>query len=316
MGWWGWRGNRFGAAPTGRNAPEAVQPGPQRATRGPAARRRRRTYAIQPLYVLPRDGEGSLGAGGTIGRSVAAMQPWFTQQAGGARLRFVAGSVPTVCLPETDAQIAAHGAQVRDRLEELLRGEGYDDPHRLYAVWYDGTSTFSCGGGAWPPELLGHVAALYLQGHYTADGQPVDCSHDRFSSDGTTVEINELKMLHEILHTLGLVGRRAPHHTRDGHTSDDPTDLMYAGPLAWEPSVLDVGHDDYYLTGRTDIPDLSPAASSWTRCQSTLRRHLGGSRTCRRQACEAAAQSDPSTQPQDPASGLGAMSPNRRHLRG
>ena len=216
-----------------------------------------RTYAIQPLYVLPRDGEGSLGAGGTIGRSVAAMQRWFTQQAGGARLRVVAGSVPTVCLPETDAQIAAHGAQVRDRLEELLRGEGYDDPHRLYAVWYDGTSTFSCGGGAWPPELLGHVAALYLQGHYTADGQPVDCSQDRFSSDGTTVEINELKMLHEILHTLGLVGRRAPHHTRDGHTSDNPTDLMYAGPLAWEPSVLDVGHDDYYLTGRTDIPDLS-----------------------------------------------------------
>jgi hypothetical protein len=216
-----------------------------------------RTYAIQPLYVLPRDGEGSLGAGGTIGRSVAAMQRWFTQQAGGARLRVVAGSVPTVCLPETDAQIAAHGAQVRDRLEGLLRGEGYDDPHRLYAVWYDGTSTFSCGGGAWPPELLGHVAALYLQGHYTADGQPVDCSQDRFSSDGTTVEINELKMLHEILHTLGLVGRRAPHHTRDGHTSDNPTDLMYAGPLAWEPSVLDVGHDDYYLTGRTDIPDLS-----------------------------------------------------------
>lgn len=216
-----------------------------------------RTYAIQPLYVLPRDGEGSLGAGGTIGRSVAAMQRWFTQQAGGVRLRFVGGSVPTVCLPETDAQIAAHGAQVRDRLEELLRGEGYDDPHRLYAVWYDGTSTFSCGGGAWPPELLGHVAALYLRGHYTADGQPVDCSQDRFSSDGTTVEINELKMLHEILHTLGLVGRHAPHHTRDGHTSDDHTDLMYAGPLAWEPSVLDVGHDDYYLTGRTDIPDLS-----------------------------------------------------------
>jgi hypothetical protein len=32
---------------------------------------------------------------------------------------------------------------------------------------------------------------------------------------------------------------------------------MYAGPLPWRPSVLDVGHDDYYRTGRTDIPDLS-----------------------------------------------------------
>jgi hypothetical protein len=213
-----------------------------------------RTYAIQPLYLLPRDGEDrNLAADGTIGRSVAAMQRWFTQQTGGARLRFVAGSVPAVCVGETDAQIAAHGAQVRDHVEELLRREGYDDPYRLYAVWYDGTSTFSCGGGAWPPDLLGHVAALYLQGHY--DG--VDCSQDRFSSDGTTVELNELKMLHEILHTLGLVGQGAPHHTQRGHTSDSPTDLMYSGPSAWEPSVLDVGHDDYYLTGRTDIPDLS-----------------------------------------------------------
>ncbi len=110
----------------------------------------------------------------------------------------------------------------------------------------DGTSTFSCGWGAWPPDLSEQVAALYLQGRY--DG--VDCSLDRFSSDGTTVEINELKMLHEILHTLSLVSWGAPHHTLRGHTSDNPTDLMYGGPLPWEPSVLDVGHDDYYLTGR------------------------------------------------------------------
>jgi hypothetical protein len=84
----------------------------------------------------------------------------------------------------------------------------------------------------------------------------VDCSRDRFSSDGTTVEINEFKMLLEILHTLGLVAKRARHHIRAGHTSDSPTDLMYGGDAPWEPSVLDVGHDDYYLTG-TDLPDLS-----------------------------------------------------------
>jgi hypothetical protein len=213
-----------------------------------------RAYAIQPLYVLSRDCEDrNLAFDGTIGRSVAAMQRWFTEKTGGARLRFVGGSVPAVCVGETDAQIAGHGAMVRDHVEELLRREGYNDPYRLYAVWYDGTSTFSCGGGAWPPALMGHVAALYLRGHY----DNVDCARDRFSSDGTTVELNELKMLHEILHTLGLVGPGAPHHTQEGHTSDSPTDLMYAGPLAWEPQVLDVGHDDYYLTGRTDIPDLS-----------------------------------------------------------
>ena len=184
------------------------------------------------------------------------MQQWFIEKTGGPRLRLVAGSVPVVFVGDTDTQIAAYGDRVRDRVEELLQREGYDDPYRLYAVWYDGTSTFSCGGGAWPPDLQGHVAALYLKGRYDSGGHTVDCAQDRFSSDGVTVEINELKMLHEIMHTLGLVGRGAPHHTREGHTSDSPRDLMYAGDEDWDPRVLDVGHDDYYLTGRTDIPDL------------------------------------------------------------
>jgi len=64
-------------------------------------------------------------------------------------------------------------------------------------------------------------------------------------------------MLHEIMHTLGFAARGAPHHTQSGHVSENPTDLMYAGDAAWQPSALDVGHDDYYLTGRTDILDLS-----------------------------------------------------------
>jgi hypothetical protein len=86
------------------------------------------------------------------------MQQWLTEQTGGARLRVVAGAVPTVRIGKTDAQIAARGAFVRDRVEELLRLKGYDGPYRLYAVWYDGTSTFSCGEGAWPPELAGYPA--------------------------------------------------------------------------------------------------------------------------------------------------------------
>jgi hypothetical protein len=138
-------------------------------------------FAIRPLYVLPQDGpDHSLATNGTISRSVAAMQQWFAEQTGGTRLRFLAGAVATVRIGETGAQIARRGQYVRDRVEELLQREGYDDPYRLYAVWYDGTSTFSCGGGAWPPKLPGHVAALYLNGP--------NCSQDPFSSDGTTAK--------------------------------------------------------------------------------------------------------------------------------
>ena len=53
-------------------------------------------------------------------------------------------------------------------------------------------------------------------------------------------------MIHEIMHTLGFVPTCAPHHTLAGHVSDDPRDLMYAGSAPWQPSILDVNHDDYY----------------------------------------------------------------------
>ena len=64
-------------------------------------------------------------------------------------------------------------------------------------------------------------------------------------------------MLHEILHTIGLVPAGAPHHCLAGHTGNNPNDLMYAGDDAWNPSVIDPYHQDYFRTGRTDIPDLS-----------------------------------------------------------
>jgi len=48
-------------------------------------------------------------------------------------------------------------------------------------------------------------------------------------------------MLHEILHTLGVVATCAPNHTLSGHVSDDPRDLMYAGPLPWQPSSSTLG---------------------------------------------------------------------------
>lgn len=225
----------------------------------PSARGAGPEHVVEPFYVLPADGaDNGLASDGTIERSVAAMQLWLAGQTGGRRLRVAGGPVVTVRLAESDRRIAAAGEHVRDEVERLLGLAGYAGPHRVYAVWYDSTSNFSCGGGAWPPELAGSVAALYLRGNYPAgDGGRVDCALDRFTADGVTPEINEFKMLHEILHTLGIVSRSAPHHTMSGHVSDDPRDLMYAGPETWQPSVLDPGHDDYFETGRADLADLS-----------------------------------------------------------
>jgi hypothetical protein len=192
-------------------------------------------------------------------QSVSAMQSWFLSQTG-SRLR-IQPDIGIVQVNETDDQIAAHGDKVRDRIEVLLREMGLIHAFTLYAVWYDGVSHHACGGGAWPhggttppnAQVPGHVAALYLQGAF----DNVNCAADAFSPDGETPAINEFKMLHEILHTMGIVSPAAPHHVRRGHVSDDEHDLMYAGDRIWRPSVIDAGHDDYFQTGRDDIIDLS-----------------------------------------------------------
>ena len=56
-------------------------------------------------------------------------------------------------------------------------------------------------------------------------------------------------MLHDLMHTLGIVSRSAPNHTvaYPAHVPE-PTDLMYSGPSPWRyggAMVVDVGGDDY-----------------------------------------------------------------------
>jgi hypothetical protein len=67
-------------------------------------------------------------------------------------------------------------------------------------------------------------------------------------------------MLHELLHGLGIVATCAPHHTRAGHVSDDPRDLMYAGDQPWQPAILDRGHDDYFAHPQNGCPDLKDSS--------------------------------------------------------
>lgn len=134
---------------------------------------------------------------------------------------------------------------------------GYADTDTLYAVYYYGSSDPACGGGAWPPTLVGHVAALYLEGEPPG---AAPCSSNSFATDPDSPGYLEFAMLHEILHTLGVVPECAPHETRAGHASDDPRDLMWSGDAPWQPSILDVGRDDCFRHGRAGCPDLADSA--------------------------------------------------------
>jgi hypothetical protein len=214
------------------------------------------------MYVLPADGaDQDLDTNGTIANSIGAIERWFVGQTGGTRLRFdtYQGTydVTFFRLTRPDAIIAATGAYVRDTVQQELNAAGFDNPKKLYAVYYGGSSTFACGGGAWPPNLKGDVAALYLNG---APPGAIPCSRNRFAAPGGVPGYWEFSIIHEIMHTLGFVAPCAPHQTRAGHVSDSPIDLMYAGDQPWHPSVLDVGHDDYYKHNIPGCLDLAKSA--------------------------------------------------------
>ena len=236
------------AAPTA--LPRATQDRPDE-VRGPQ---------LHAVYAVPSDGgDRGLDTSGAIAASVASFQRWLARETGGPTLRVDTSGgeldVTFFRLAKTDAEVKARGAFVRDELEAALRAAGLVRPDKLYAVYYDGGSTWSCGGGAWPPRLQGQVAAMYLQGE--PPGAP-PCRTNPLAAPGAEPGYLEIAMLHELVHTLGFVAECAPHHTRAGHASDAPDDLMWAGDAPWRlPPRLDVGRDDYYGHGRTDCPDLA-----------------------------------------------------------
>jgi hypothetical protein len=218
---------------------------------------------LHVIYALPSDGvDRALDTDGTLERSVSSFESWLAGKTDGRRLRLdtFAGAldITFLRLSRTDAELASHGALVRDEIEQELDAAGFDAPNKVYAVYYDGTSNFSCGGGAWPPSLPGNVAALYLDG---LPESPVPCRSNPFAGPGAPPGYLEFAMLHEIMHTLGFVATCAPNHHRAGHVSDNPDDLMWAGDGPWVPSgwgnvVLDAGGDDYYGHSNAGCLDL------------------------------------------------------------
>jgi len=211
---------------------------------------------IHFLYVVPSDGvDRALDTKGKIGTSVAAFARWLEKQSGGFSLRLdrFQGDLDVTFyrLSRTDAEIASHGDFVRDEIQRDLNAAGFNQSGKLYAIYYDGRSPTRCGGGSWPPDLPGNVVALYLHGE--PPGAP-PCISNPLASSRFSPGYLEFSMIHEIFHGLGAAARCAPHHTREGHVSDDPRDLMYAGDQPWQPSLLDINRDDYFSRPPAHLP--------------------------------------------------------------
>jgi hypothetical protein len=214
---------------------------------------------IHVIYAVPADGaDRRLDETGALAGSVSSFQAWLAAETGGPNLRFdtYQGSldVSFLRLAATDAAVAARGAFVREAVEAEVRAAGFDRPDRLYAVYYDGSSTFACGGAFWPPQLNGNAVVMYLRGRPSGSL----CELNGFAAASAPPTYWEYAMLHDILHGLGAVPMCAPNHHLAGHVSDFSNDLMWAGNQPWRfPARLDLGRDDYYGHGRAGCADLA-----------------------------------------------------------
>ncbi|MEB3328404.1 MAG: hypothetical protein VKQ33_04155 [Candidatus Sericytochromatia bacterium] len=204
-------------------------------------------YQLHVLYAVPAGGQ-DLGRDreGTIARSVYRADDWLARETNrlapgrGQRLRLdrSAGALDVTYaeLPRPDEANRRLGTAARELLEADLKALGHVHPRKLYMVYYEGSNPVVCGGGCWPPDQPGTVAAAYLQGELPGGGS---CADNPLPADDDAFGYWEAVVLHEVFHCLGFVPRSAPHHWREGHTSSIWADLMYAGPELWRPAVLD-----------------------------------------------------------------------------
>ena len=210
---------------------------------------------IHVMYVIPSDGvDDHLDQTATLEASLKIANEWFKTQSGGKGLRFDTyggGKLDATFLQlgKTDAEMNVAGGNVRVKLEYQLIANGFNSVDKVYLVYYGGDGD-GCGRGAWPPTVHGNVGALYI-------GAAAGCTNQPFAVGAQPPGFPEFLGVHEILHVLGFAAPCAPHQTESGHVGDSVNDVMFSGPQAWQPSTLDVNHDDYFGAAIAGCPDLA-----------------------------------------------------------
>ena len=205
---------------------------------------------IHFLYVLPADApDDQLDLNGRIRQAITGLENWTRFSTGGRIFRIDRyNDVPDVTfvrLHETSQELLdaakTSAATAPDSLKDAtafasVYGNVFNDLNQL----------------GFAQEQRNRVNLAFL-GDIGGLGNVcgMASSSNRFALvlGGLCMSANILA--HEILHTLGFVPSCAPHES-GSHVTDSSEDVM-APAVGW---ILDVGHDDYYKTGRTDCPDF------------------------------------------------------------
>jgi Divergent InlB B-repeat domain len=195
------------------------------------------------VYAIPSDGEDRLATIGSVMQTDAEETDawWRAQDATRAPrndlVQFGCGQqldITTVRLTLSASQLAPLGGRFAAMFNALSTA-GLRSSFTKYIVYYDAPVDDDdvCGQGGSDPSGLG-LAVVYYQ----------SCIGISTAAVGA----------HELLHTLGAVPPGAPNHcpdANDGHTCDDPNDLMYptTDVVPLSTKTLDPGRDDYYGHG-------------------------------------------------------------------
>ena len=206
---------------------------------------------IHVLYAVPSDGPDQFPAFvSRIATDVSAIDAWWRREDPARTIRFDLAAFPncptaagqlditSVRLPHPATTFLTLGSNLGAVATDLA-ALGFDTRTKRYLVYYDGPTndTDVCGTAFRDPTGTGgpqFVAAIWTR----------SCGADVGAGD-----VMAAAAAHELLHSLGVLPRGAPHPCSgdEGHPCDSPIDLMYPELSEHFDNLrLDVGRDDYY----------------------------------------------------------------------
>ncbi|MDQ1247592.1 MAG: hypothetical protein QG597_1962 [Actinomycetota bacterium] len=198
------------------------------------------------LYMHPSDRAPVAGRAEAIGHIAQVVDAWFAQQMSGLSPRFVADATgnPIVTVIPSTKDAATLSTYTGDLIDSRTwMAVGILEPDALPILFIDGMPAApSCGHYTWGLGIEIPMDSCQIYPDAAA----------RFPFGGTYL------LAHEMTHALGGADRNAPHTDGGGHVTDDPRDIIFngVGGRDWEHLALDPGHDDYYLTGRSDLMNI------------------------------------------------------------
>ncbi|WP_199611144.1 matrixin family metalloprotease [Flocculibacter collagenilyticus] len=203
-------------------------------------------HTIHVVYAVPKGNE-DLERDKTyeLQTSVLAADNWFKAISNGKQLKLDLQEngdldVTYWALSVTNTELRDGEQHMRDVLEAKIKETNWYNPNKLYAVYFEGSHQNTCGDAS---TTGGHIIALYL--HNATENPAYNCSNNQLSSSVDSNGYVEHVLIHEVVHALGVA-----------HTTDSNKDLMYAGSEPWQPEILDLNNDDYFMHSDTNKVDI------------------------------------------------------------